>query len=106
MRTARVMSAKEKLIDEIHKTSGLLTKARKRYEIAGDILTILEVKLFNLQQRYTTMLQPTITQLREELPKASKRQHVLLKEQKAERAKKMAIKNIPATAPTVARPSR
>ena len=93
MRATNVMSAREKLIMEIHETSGKLTKARKRHDIAGDILTILEVKLFNLQQRYNELLEPTIAQLRNELPKAHKRQNNRQREKRVKRAKKLSIRN-------------
>ena len=93
MRTKRFSSTREKLIVEIHDTSGKLTKARKRHEFARDVLTILEVKLFNLQQRYNELLSPTIAKLREELPQAHKRQHCRQKEKRVKKAKKLAIRN-------------
>ena len=77
---------------EIHETSGKLTKARRRYEVAGDVLTILEVKLFSLQQRYNELLEPTIAKLREELPKARKRQNIRHRAQKVKKAKKIQIR--------------
>ena len=92
MRTTRVTSPREKLIIEIHETSGKLTKARRRHEIAGDVVTILEVQLFSLQQRYNHLLQPMIAKLREELPKARKRQNIRHKAQKVKKAKKIQIR--------------
>ena len=92
MRATRVTSTREKLIMEIHETSGKLTKARRRHEIAGDVVTILEVHLFTLQQRYNHLLQPMIAKLREELPKARKRQNIRHIAQKVKKAKKTQIR--------------
>ena len=91
MRTTRVTSPREKLIMEIHETSGKLTKARRRHEIAGDVVTILEVHLFTLQQLYNSLLQPMIAKLREELPKAQKRQNSRHRAQRVKKAKKTQI---------------
>ena len=78
---------------EIHETSGKLTKARRRHEIAGDVVTILEVHLFTLQQRYNHLLQPMIAKLREELPKAQKRQNSRQRAKRVKKAKKKSIHN-------------
>ena len=93
MRAKRFTSTREKLIVEIHDTNGKLPKTRKRHEFARGVLTILEVKLFNLQQRYNELLSPTIAKLREELPQAHKRQHCRQREKRVKKAKKFAIQN-------------